>query len=226
MSSDSEPLQTDARASMDGPRGQLFVVTSPSGGGKGTLIRHVMETVPGVSYSVSWTTRPRREGEIDGVDYHFVTPDEFESMRERGGFLEWAVVHGNLYGTARSVVEQELCEGRDIILEIDVQGATSVRRLMENVVGVFILPPSYAVLVERLLARGTEAPETLEVRLRNARAEVRHYTEFDYIVINDDALRAAHQLAAIFYAERARLSRQEWLARRILSTFPAPPEVE
>lgn len=226
MSSEMGEMGAASPSAADGPRGQLFVVSSPSGGGKGTLIRRVMETVQGLSYSVSWTTRPRRPGEIDGVHYHFVSVEEFQRMRERGGFLEWAVVHGNLYGTALSVVEQELAEGRDIILEIDVQGAASVRARARDVVGVFILPPSYAVLAQRLRGRGTDDLEVVGLRLRNARVEVLHYREFEYVVVNDDAARAAQQLASIFYAERARRCRQEWLARRVLATFPAPPQVE
>ncbi len=210
----------------DGYRGQLFVISSPSGGGKGTLIRHVREHVPGISYSVSWTTRRPRAGEIDGVHYHFITEEEFSRMRERGGFLEWAVVHGNLYGTARSVVEQELSEGRDVILEIDVQGATAVRAALTNVVGVFILPPSFEVLRERLTKRGTDLSENVALRLRNARAEVERYREFDYVIVNDVAERAAHQLAAIVYAERARREHQEWAARRVLATFNGPAAVE
>src|ERR687894_569443 len=194
-------------------RGFLLVVCSPSGGGKGTLIHRVLEGVPGIGYSVSWTTRRPREGERDGIHYHFVTKKKFLHMRERGGFLESAVVHGNLYGTARSVVEQELEEGRDIILEIDVQGAASVRASMPNVVSVFILPPSFEVLRERLLRRESDAPEDVMLRLRNAAGEVAHYREFDYVIINDEAERAASQLSAIVYAERARRPRQEWIAR-------------
>ncbi|HYN83776.1 MAG TPA: guanylate kinase [Pyrinomonadaceae bacterium] len=205
-------------------RGFLLVVCSPSGGGKGTLIHRVLEGVPGIGYSVSWTTRRPREGERDGIHYHFVTKKRFLQMRERGGFLEWAVVHGNLYGTARSVVEQELEEGRDIILEIDVQGAASVRASMTNVVGVFILPPSFETLRERLLRRESDAPEDVMLRLRNAAGEVAHYREFDYVIINDEAERAAAQLVSIVYAERARRSRQEWMARRIVATFSARVE--
>jgi guanylate kinase len=209
-----------------GYRGILFVISSPSGGGKGTLIRRVLKSVPGLSYSVSWTTRRPRPGELDGVNYHFVTPEEFERMRDAGGFLEWAVVHGNLYGTARSVVEQDLAEGRDIILEIDVQGAESVRRAMPSVVGVFIMPPSFEVLRDRLRRRMTERPEELALRLSNSRAEVGRYVEFDYLVLNDEVERAAAQLASVVYAERARRERQEWIARRVLASFRPPGEVE
>lgn len=208
----------------EGYHGFLLVVSSPSGGGKGTLVRRVLEDVQGIGYSISWTTRRPREGERDGVDYHFVSAEDFERMRERGGFLEWAAVHNNLYGTARSVVEQELEEGRDIILEIDVQGAASVRGSISNVVTVFILPPSFEVMRERLLRRKSEAPEDVLLRLRNAATEVAHYREFDYVIINDVAERASAQLASIVYAERARRGRQEWIARRVVATFPARVE--
>ena len=127
MSDSREPAGATAARRGEGYHGILFVISSPSGGGKGTLIRRLLEIIPDLSYSVSWTTREPRRGEIDGVNYHFVSKEEFERMRDAGGFLEWALVHGHLYGTARSVVAQELSEGHDIILEIDVQGAASVR---------------------------------------------------------------------------------------------------
>lgn len=208
----------------DAHRGILFVISSTSGGGKGTLIRRVLECVPGLSYSVSWTTRAPRPGELDGVNYHFVSVEEFERMRAGGGFLEWAVVHGNLYGTARSVVAQELAEGHDIILEIDVQGAASVRDVLESVVSVFILPPSFEILRARLTARMTEREEELALRLRNAQAEVEQYIHFDYLVLNDEVERASAQLASIVYAERARRERQGRLARRVLATFAESAE--
>jgi guanylate kinase len=209
------------------PRGMLVVVSSPSGGGKGTLIRRVLINVPNVGYSVSFTTRRPREGEIHERDYFFVETKEFEEMIAAGAFLEWARVHGNLYGTARAQVENELAEGCDIILEIDVQGAESVRGLAPGAVSVFILPPSFEVLYERLVARGSERPDDLALRLRNARGEVEHYREFDYIIINDEATRAAAQLASIIYAERARRARQEQAAQRVLATFiETPPKTE
>jgi guanylate kinase len=209
-----------------GYKGILFVISSPSGGGKGTLIRRLLETVLGVGYSVSWTTRAPRPGEVDGVNYRFVSEEEFSKMRQANGFLEWAVVHGNLYGTARAAVKKEMAQGRDIILEIDVQGARAVRKAMRSVVSVFIFPPSFEVLRKRLTARMTERPEELELRLANARGEVEQYKYFDYIILNDEVERAAAQLAAVVLAERARRRRQEWVARRVLASFGAPPPVE
>jgi guanylate kinase len=226
LSEADESTNAPDKECVEGYQGILFVISSPSGGGKGTLIRRLLETVPGISYSVSWTTRPARPGEIDGVNYHFVSEEEFGRMRERGGFLEWAVVHGHFYGTALSVVEQELSEGHDIILEIDVQGAASVCAAFDSVVSIFILPPSFEVLRARLMARMTERPEELELRLHNARAEVEQYKRFDYIVLNDEVERASALLSSIVLAERARRVRQEWVARRVLATFVQPAGVE
>lgn len=217
--------RSNARAA-GGYRGILFVISSPSGGGKGTLIRRLLDTVPGVSYSVSWTTRTARPKEVDGLNYHFVSEEEFERMRASGGFLEWAVVHGHRYGTARSVVEQELNEGHDIVLEIDVQGAEAVRSAFDSVVSIFILPPSFEVLRVRLSARMTERQEELELRLSNARGEVEQYRHFDYVVLNDEVERAATQLSGIVLAERARRERQDWVARRVLASFATAPRVE
>ena len=201
-------------------RGILFVISSPSGGGKGTLVRRILTHMPRLGYSVSWTTRAPRQGEAQGRDYHFVTTEEFAAARERGEFLEWASVHGNFYGTSLKVVERELAAGRDIVLEIDVQGAASVRRLGIEAVSVFILPPSFEIMRRRLTGRQSEKADALALRLRNSRGEVEHYREFDYLVLNDDVDRAATQLASIVYAERARRVRQERLAERVLATFP------
>ncbi|HLL71038.1 MAG TPA: guanylate kinase [Pyrinomonadaceae bacterium] len=201
-------------------RGILFVISSPSGGGKGTLIRRILTHMPRLGYSVSWTTRAPRQGETNGRDYHFVTHEEFNAARERGEFLEWAVVHGNLYGTSLKVVERELAAGRDIVLEIDVQGAATVRSAGIEAVSIFILPPSFEILRRRLTGRQSENSDALALRLRNSRGEVEHYRDFDYLVLNDDVERAATQLASIVYAERARRVRQESLAERVLETFP------
>ena len=220
MSSESgEPSLSAACVGAARTRGMLVVVSSPSGGGKGTLIRRVLKTVPDLGYSVSYTTRAPRTGEIHGRDYFFVSLEVFKEMEGAGQFLEWAPVHGHFYGTSCAQVEREMGEGRDIILEIDVQGAESVRRIAPTAVTVFILPPSFEVLKQRLTARGTEAGANLELRLRNARAEVEHYREFAYVIINDDADRAAAQLASVIYAERARRERQEFAASRVLETF-------
>ena len=154
-------------------RGILFIISSPSGGGKGTLIREVLRTVPNIGYSISFTTRTRREGEEDGKHYHFVSHKEFENLIKQDEFLEYAEVHGNYYGTSKTQVERETSAGRDIILEIDVQGANLVREKLSDSVGVFILPPSFEVLKERLIARQTETNDDLKLRLANSRDEVR-----------------------------------------------------
>ena len=200
-------------------RGTLFVVSSPSGGGKGTIIEHVLERVENLSYSVSYTTRAPRQKEVNGREYFFVSRETFEEMIAAGEFLEWACVHGNLYGTAKNQILAETAAGADIILELDVQGAASVRQLLMDSVSIFILPPSYEVLRERLIARGTDSAEELEVRLRRAPEELRQYSAFDYVIINDEVERAVGQLASIIYAERARCMRQESLVRAVIEKF-------
>jgi len=209
----------DLPAEATGGRGILFVVSSPSGGGKGTLIQRVLNKVPNLSYSVSFTTRAPRSGEVDGREYFFIGPEEFQEMIAADEFLEWAHVHEKLYGTARKQVASEIAAGRDIVLEVDVQGAASVRNLMADSVSVFILPPSFEVLKTRLTARGTDSPEELDLRLRNAPVELRDYSAFQYVIINDDAERAANQLAAIVFAERARLSRQQQKIQSLVEAF-------
>lgn len=225
MSSETKEQESSATLSeVTSGRGMLVVVSSPSGGGKGTLIRRALKNVPNLGYSISFTTRAPREGEVHGLHYFFVSEQEFNSIREAGGFLEWAVVHGNLDGTSQAEVERERLAGHDIILEIDVQGAESVRRLAQDAVSVFILPPSFEILRDRLVGRGSERPDDLALRLRNSRSEVEHYREFQYVVINDDAERAAGLLASIIYAERARRERQEGIARRVLDSFKQASE--
>src|SRR5262245_36078942 len=205
-------------------RGLLIVVSSPSGGGKGTLIDRVLKTVPGLSYSVSFTTRGPRATEQNGREYYFIDQPAFEEMIARGDFLEWANVYGHLYGTSAAQVEHERGNGRDIVLEIDVQGAESIRRKVPDLISVFILPPSFELLRERLLARGTDSPAALERRLRGAASEVRQYKNFQYVILNDDVDRASQQLAAIIYAERARCERQEIAMRHALDDFGVPRE--
>lgn len=215
MSSEPEQLSKPA-----GGRGMLIVVSSPSGGGKGTLIDRARKLVPNLSYSVSYTTRQPRPGEVNGREYFFVSLADFEEMKSQERFLEWAWVHGNVYGTSREQVLDELAKGRDIILEIDVQGASSVRALISDAVCIFILPPSFEVLKQRLITRGTDAAADLERRLQGAPAEVEHYREFQYVIINDEIERASGQLASIIFAERARRERQEEQLERVLQNFP------
>jgi len=200
-------------------RGILYVVSSPSGGGKGTLIRRVLDVMPDLSYSVSYTTRAPRNGEVNGREYFFVNRDQFEKMVTAGEFLEWANVHGHLYGTARRQVTEEVASGIDIVLEVDVQGAASVRSLGLDSVSVFILPPSLETLRSRLIARGTDSPEQLAVRLRNAPEELSQYSTFDYVIFNDKVDSAATELAAIVVAERARRERQEPLVHDVIEKF-------
>jgi guanylate kinase len=214
---ESKP-QTDATPASEG-HGILFVVSSPSGGGKGTLIQRVLNKVPNLSYSVSFTTRTPRNGEVDGREYFFVTPEKFEQMVAANEFLEWAQVHCKFYGTGRQQVYHEISQGHDIILEVDVQGAASIRELMADSVSIFILPPSFEVLRQRLQSRGTDSPEELDLRLRNAPTELKDYAAFQYLIINDDADRATEQMAAIVIAERSRLSRQEPQVKHVVDAF-------
>ncbi|HXF42350.1 MAG TPA: guanylate kinase [Pyrinomonadaceae bacterium] len=199
--------------------GKLIIISSPSGGGKGTLIKELRETVPDLAYSVSWTTRAARYGEIDGVHYHFVSEKEFEDQIKSDGFLEYAEVHGHKYGTLRQSVEAFLAEGKDVILEIDVQGADKVMNLVPDAISIFILPPSFETLRARLIARATESSGDLEVRLSNSRLEVLAFERFKYVVINDELTNAARNLASIVIAERQRPDRQISAIRSILDSF-------
>ena len=200
-------------------KGNLVIITSPSGGGKGTLIKHVLETVPHIGYSVSYTTRPPRNGEEDGRDYFFVSVDEFEKLRSSGEFLESASVHGNLYGTSRSQVENITAAGYDVILEIDVQGAVAILEQMPEAVSIFIMPPSFEVLRARLEARNTESWDDLQVRLRNSFVEIRDYHYFQYVVVNELREKAAEELELIILSERLRTNRQTDAISSILSNF-------
>ena len=208
MSSKATDIRSETQQTQTSPRGVLYVVSSPSGGGKGTLIRRMLDVVPDLSYSVSYTTRAPRNGEVNGREYFFVDREQFHAMIAAGAFLEWANVHSNLYGTAKDQVISETTAGHDIVLEVDVQGAESVRRLGLDSVSIFILPPSLDTLRQRLIARGTDSPEELEVRLNNAPDELKQYVAFDYVIFNDEIERASSQLASIISAERARRSRQ------------------
>jgi len=202
-------------------RGGLIVVSAPSGAGKTTLCRRLLEALPGLVFSVSHTTRPPRSGERPGADYHFVGRAEFEARRTAGEFLEWAVVGGELYGTSAVAVETSLSEGLDVLLDVDTQGAAAVRRLKPEAVLVFILPPGPEALRARLLARGSESEEGLERRLRLAAAEVARAGEYDYQVINDDLDAAFERLRAIVVASRCRTPRLRDRLDTITSRFTA-----
>ena len=167
-------------------RGRLFVVAAPSGAGKTSLVRALMERDPSLRFSVSYTTRPRRTAEEHGRDYFFVSREEFERMVEAGEFIEHARVFDNYYGTARQQVEQSLAAGQNLLLEIDWQGAQQIRSAMPEAVSVFILPPSRAELERRLRGRGTDSEEVIQRRLRDAAGDMTHWPEFDYVVVNDD----------------------------------------
>jgi guanylate kinase len=193
--------------------GTLFIVSSPSGGGKTSLVKALLEAEPAVQLSVSYTTRPARPGEVGGRDYHFVTPPVFERMLAAGEFLESAVIYGNRYGTSQKWIERERAEGRDVVLEIDWQGAQQVRRLIRQVVSIFIMPPSPEVLESRLRGRGQDSEDVVARRLAAAREEISHVSEYEYVIINDDFDRAAQDLRSVIRAERLKLARQ--LARNL-----------
>jgi guanylate kinase len=188
--------------------GTLFVVAAPSGGGKTSLTRALLEKDPGIRLSVSYTTRPPRPGEQEGVDYHFVSTERFMALRDAGEFLEHAHVHGNWYATSASWLGKQIEAGQDVLLEIDWQGAAQVRRLIPSSVHIFILPPSLALLEERLHRRGQDDKATIARRLEAARDEMRHCTEFNYVIINQDFATAVDDLSAIVRASRLRAAKQ------------------
>lgn len=198
--------------------GDIFVVSAPSGAGKTTLCRRLLAEDKGLCFSVSYTTRSPRSGEEDGRDYFFISRERFESMKEEGGFLEWAEVHGNLYGTSRLQVLKRLEEGKDVLLDVDVQGARQIRRTFPDAVFIFILPPSWEELERRLYARGSEDQERLSIRLKNAALELTAVNDYEFAVINDDIDTALKKLKAIVLARRCRTRRvmgQERLVRAL-----------
>ena len=188
-------------------RGRLIVIAAPSGAGKTSLVKALLESEPKLRLSVSHTTRKRRPTEREGREYHFVSVPQFEQLRARGEFLESARVFDNYYGTSRAFVERQLARGHDVVLEIDWQGAQQVRRAMPQCVSVFILPPARAALAERLAQRATDTPEIIARRLQDAAADMSHYREFDYVVVNDDFGRAVADLKRILAGQGEDLSR-------------------
>ncbi|HEY7510509.1 MAG TPA: guanylate kinase [Vicinamibacteria bacterium] len=201
----------------------VFVVSGPSGAGKSTVLARVLAEMSHLRFSVSHTTRPPRDPEQEGVDYHFVDDEEFDDMLARGLFLEWAEVHGHRYGTSRTEYDRAEHDGMDLLLDLDVQGAEHVREKFPDAVTVFILPPSRRVLERRLRGRGQEE-SSLQRRLEAAAEEMSKYTEYEYAIINDDLARSVESLKAIIRAARARTSRIDVAARAVLGTFQTAPD--
>ena len=193
-------------------RGLMFILSSPSGAGKTTISRMLLERDPEIKLSVSATTRPIREGEVDGKDYHFVSREQFDQMVENSEFLEWATVFSNSYGTPKAQVKAGLREGQDYLFDIDWQGTQQLYQKMEtDVVRVFILPPSLEELQRRLTGRGTDSVEVIKARMDRARAEISHWDGYDYVVVNDDVESCYAQVCEILHAERMRRARQTGL---------------
>jgi guanylate kinase len=188
-------------------KGVIFIISAPSGAGKTTLIKKLLKLFPDIALSVSCTTRAPRPGETAGRDYHFVTTKKFAALRSRSGFAEWARVHGYCYGTPRAPLERTVARGRDVLLDIDVQGARKIKRQYRNAVSIFVLPPSRRELEKRLAGRGTDRKETIRKRLQNARREIREIMRYDYVVENRELRRAVADAKAIVHAERLRVAR-------------------
>lgn len=203
-------------------KGTLYVVSAPSGAGKTSLLKAVLEKMPELKLSISHTTRAQRPGEEDGKDYHFVSTEQFKAMLKEDSFLEHAEVFGNFYGTSKLWLEQQLAQGHDVILEIDWQGARQVRKLMPQCKSIFILPPSKQELLHRLTGRGQDSEQVIAKRMNAAHAEIVHYDEYDYLVINDDFEIACKELSAIFMARRLKITsqkiRQQHLISELLNT--------
>ena len=199
--------------------GTLYVFSAPSGAGKTSLVKALLEKTEAIGVSVSHTTRDPRPGEENGKDYNFVSQDEFKSLIDQNAFLEHAQVFDNFYGTSQIWVESELAAGRDVILEIDWQGAQQIRQQMPDTVTVFILPPSREELHSRLTGRGQDSEETIERRMRDAVSEMSHYNEFDYIIINDDFEQALEQLRSVVLARRQRASAQTQIHADLLKNL-------
>jgi guanylate kinase len=197
----------------------IFIISAPSGSGKSTLVSHLLASVPGLLFSVSYTTRKPRGAEVEGASYCFVTREDFERRRDRDEFLEWAEVFGHYYGTHRGILEEARAQGKDLVLDIDVQGARQLKKQIPEAVSVFVLPPSRQVLEQRLRARGEDREDVIARRLTDAAEEIRNYASYDYVLINKDLTEAGAALDAIVGAERVRRTRIEDRIRPILDTF-------
>ncbi len=220
MSSDTE---TDARRGARDCRGLLFIVSAPSGTGKTTLVERLVQVLPNLRMSRSYTSRSARAGERDGVDYNFISREEFQRRISAGDFLEWADVFGNLYGTSQTDVERMLDEAQDIVLVIDVQGARQVKARGVDHTAIFVMPPSFEVLEQRLRGRSKDTEEQMQRRLDTARSEASSYVDYDYVVVNDDLESTVVRLQEIIAAERSRTHRMKPIAERIIKTFRSCP---
>lgn len=197
----------------------VFIISAPSGSGKSTLVNWLLQRDPKLLFSVSYTTRAARGTEQEGHSYHYISREAFEERISKGEFLEWAEVFGNYYGTHRSIISRAEAEGRDVILDIDVQGARQLRDALPDAVSVFVLAPSREVLEKRLKRRSEDSDAVIQYRLRKAADEIRNYTNYDYVLVNDDLSRSTETLAAIILAERVRRIRVEPVVRSILASF-------
>ena len=197
----------------------VFIISAPSGSGKTTLVSRLLASVPGLLFSVSYTSRQPRGDEVDGRNYHFVSREDFQAMIARAEFLECAEVFGNYYGTHRGILEEAQAQGKDLVLDIDVQGARQLRSQIPEAVSVFILAPSRQILEQRLRARGEDREDVIQRRLRDAAEEIRNYKQYDYVLINRDLEQSDATLSAIVHAERVRRTRIEEQIRPILDTF-------
>jgi guanylate kinase len=208
-------------------RGLMLVISSPSGAGKSTIARNLLEKDKNISLSVSVTTRARRQSEIDGIHYHFISKRDFERMREGEELLEWAEVHGNFYGTPREPVEAAMEEGKDMLFDIDWQGAEQLQGKMKaDVVSIFILPPTMTELQSRLHRRAEDTEEVIQTRLANSRSEIEHWRDYDYVILNDDLQAAFEAIEAIVKAERVRRDRRHGMfdfVRELLAEVPTLP---
>lgn len=209
---------------MSVPVGNLFVIAAPSGGGKTSLTRALLEREPGIRLSVSYTTRPPRPGEQDGIDYHFVSADRFAALKDGNEFLEHAHVHGNWYATSATWLKSQVSAGQDVLLEIDWQGAAQVRVLIPESVHIFILPPSLESLEERLVRRGQDDAATIARRLIAAREEIRHCVEFNYVIINQEFASAIDDLTAVVRAARLRTAQQLARHQPLIAQLSAQPK--
>jgi guanylate kinase len=197
----------------------VFIISAPSGSGKSTLVQRLLKSVSEVTFSISYTTRPPRAVETNGVDYIFISRAEFEERLANGEFLEYAEVFGNYYGTHRSTFEQAAHQGRDLVLDIDVHGARQLKVAIPEAISIFVLPPSREVLEQRLRARSQDSEEVIQRRLKGAAEEVRNYTQYDYVLINREIDESAERLVSIVKAERLRKARMEEEVRPILKSF-------